>query len=59
MTSDLLRRLQEHNSNRGGHYTQSFGPVKFLWKEEHALELRQDNGRTLILVDSIVAVNVL
>ena len=34
-TGDIERRLKEHHSNRGGHHTQSFGPVTFLWKESH------------------------
>ena len=33
ITNDLERRLKEHNSKKGGHYTSSFGPVKLLRKE--------------------------
>ena len=35
MTSNITRRLEEHNSHRGGHYTRCFGQVKLLWSEEH------------------------
>lgn len=35
ITNDLKRRVSEHNSCRGGHYTSGFGPVSLLWKESH------------------------
>jgi putative endonuclease len=35
ITTDIPRRIKEHNSGRGGSYTRSFGPVKLLWNETH------------------------
>ena len=35
MTNDVERRLREHNSANGGHFTKYSGPHKLLWKEEH------------------------
>ncbi len=36
MTKDIERRLEEHNSGRGGHFTSYAIPLKLLWKEEHS-----------------------
>lgn len=35
ITSDINRRLNEHNSGNGGSFTRAFGPVRLLWKESH------------------------
>jgi putative endonuclease len=35
ITSNIERRLKEHNSKRGARYTRIFGPVKLLWTENH------------------------
>jgi len=32
-TTDILRRLNEHNSGRGGNYTQARHPVRLLYTE--------------------------
>ncbi len=45
VTRDINRRLQEHNSKHGGHYTSSFGPVTLLWKEDqvdHSSSLKRE-----------------
>jgi len=34
-TTDLERRLAEHNGGRGGGYTRSHRPVKLVYWEEH------------------------
>ena len=36
ITTDLKRRIQQHNSQKGARYTRAFGPVKLLWKEKKA-----------------------
>jgi predicted GIY-YIG superfamily endonuclease len=36
ITNDLKRRLKEHQSGRGGHYTYIFGTSKILWREKHS-----------------------
>lgn len=33
ITTDLERRMREHNSGKGASYTRSFGPVKPVWSE--------------------------
>jgi len=33
ITDNVGRRLKQHNSRQGGHYTRAFGPVKLLWWE--------------------------
>lgn len=38
ITSDIKRRLREHNSGHGGFYTSALAPVRFLWQEEHPTE---------------------
>ena len=35
ITNNIDKRISDHNSGRGGHYTRSFGPVKLIWKETH------------------------
>jgi len=35
ITNDLDRRLKEHISGRGGHFTKSFIAEKILFSEEH------------------------
>jgi putative endonuclease len=35
ITTDVERRVSEHNSGQGASYTRSFGPVKLLWTEIH------------------------
>jgi putative endonuclease len=35
MTNDIERRLKEHASGKGGHFTKSFGVSRFLYKEEY------------------------
>ena len=35
ITTDLKRRLREHNLGRGARYTAGRGPVKLIWKEKH------------------------
>jgi predicted GIY-YIG superfamily endonuclease len=34
-TDDLDRRVQEHNSGRGGQYTHQNGPWKLVYNEPH------------------------
>ena len=34
ITDNIERRLKEHNTNEGGRYTRSFGPVRLLWTED-------------------------
>ena len=34
-TDNLTRRLEEHNTGRGGKYTRQNGPWKLLYKESH------------------------
>ena len=34
ITSNLERRLREHLKGRGGHYTRTFGAVRFVYTEE-------------------------
>ncbi len=34
-TNNIERRIKEHNSKKGGHYTSTFGPVELIWKENH------------------------
>ena len=36
VTTDLARRLEEHNDGRGARYTASRRPVRLVWKEEHS-----------------------
>ena len=36
VTTDLVRRLEEHNDGRGSRYTASRRPVRLVWKEGHA-----------------------
>lgn len=38
-TSDLNRRLEEHNSGRGGRYTKLHKPVEFFYTEEFSDKL--------------------
>lgn len=33
ITTDLARRLRQHNSGKGAAYTRSFGPVTVMWSE--------------------------
>ncbi len=35
VTTDLARRLEEHNSGQGSRYTGSRRPVRLVWQEEH------------------------
>ncbi len=35
ITTNIDRRVREHNSGRGGSYTRAFSPVKLLWSEYH------------------------
>jgi putative endonuclease len=35
ITTDLVRRLDEHNDGRASRYTASRRPVRLVWKEEH------------------------
>jgi putative endonuclease len=32
-TTDVARRIDEHNTAKGGRYTRSFAPVKLVWTE--------------------------
>jgi putative endonuclease len=34
ITDNLQRRLREHKSGKGGHFTKSFGAEKFLYSEQ-------------------------
>jgi len=33
ITTDLTRRLQDHNKKKGGKYTRSYTPVNLVYKE--------------------------
>lgn len=35
ITNNIERRIKEHNSKRGGHYTRTFGPVELVWEENY------------------------
>jgi len=35
ITTDLKRRLKEHQEGIGGHYTKARGAIRILYKEEH------------------------
>jgi len=35
-TTDVARRIDEHNTAKGGRYTRSFAPVKLVWTEGYA-----------------------
>ena len=35
VTTDLARRLEEHNGGKGSRYTASRRPVRLVWTEEH------------------------
>lgn len=35
ITTDVNRRLEEHKSGKGAHYTSSRGAVKIVYTEEH------------------------
>jgi putative endonuclease len=35
-TTDLIRRLKEHNSDKGGSYTRIRKPVELAYKESHS-----------------------
>jgi putative endonuclease len=35
VTTDLKRRLEEHNEGRGSRYTAARRPVRLAWKEKH------------------------
>ncbi|MBN2593021.1 MAG: GIY-YIG nuclease family protein [Sedimentisphaerales bacterium] len=35
-TDNLVRRLDEHNTKRGGKYSQQNGPWKLLYSEQHS-----------------------
>jgi putative endonuclease len=35
-TDNLARRLEEHNTGRGGTYTRQNGPWKLLYSEQHS-----------------------
>ena len=36
VTTDIARRVDEHNGGKGARYTASRRPVRLVWKEEHA-----------------------
>jgi len=36
VTTDIARRIEEHNSGKGARYTASRRPVRIVWQEEHA-----------------------
>jgi len=36
ITTNLTRRIKEHNSGSGSHYTKVFRPVKLIWNETHS-----------------------
>ncbi|MFA5388759.1 MAG: GIY-YIG nuclease family protein [Candidatus Omnitrophota bacterium] len=36
VTTDVSRRVKEHNSGKGGSYTRSHLPVKLLYQENHS-----------------------
>lgn len=35
ITTDIPRRIQEHNLKSGGHYTRSRTPVELVYQESH------------------------
>jgi len=35
ITNNIERRIKEHKSKKGGHYTSTFDPVELVWKENH------------------------
>ena len=35
VTTDLSRRIKEHNNKKGGRYTRTRLPVKLVYKEKH------------------------
>ncbi len=35
ITTDMSRRIKEHNSGKGGHYTMARRPVKLVYQEKH------------------------
>ncbi len=35
VTTDITRRVEEHNDGKGARYTASRRPVRMVWKEEH------------------------
>ncbi len=35
-TTDIPRRLTEHNAGKGGNYTRSRSPVELVYKETHS-----------------------
>ena len=35
ITTDITRRLKEHNAGRGGRYTRIRTPVKLMYQENH------------------------
>ncbi len=35
VTTDVARRVEEHNGGEGARYTASRRPVRLVWKEEH------------------------
>ena len=35
-TTDIARRVKEHNGKRGAKYTRIHGPVRLVYTEEHA-----------------------
>jgi putative endonuclease len=35
VTTDLVRRIEEHNGGRGSRYTGPRRPVRLVWTEEH------------------------
>lgn len=45
-TNDLERRLQEHFSGRGGHYTKTNRPVKLLYTERYPTSEQARNRET-------------
>ena len=34
VTTDVARRIKEHNSGRGARYTRAFGPVVLVWSRK-------------------------
>jgi putative endonuclease len=47
-TTDLDRRVADHNAGRGGRYTRSRRPVKLVYWEHHA-DRRSAQRRELVL----------
>ncbi len=39
VTDNIQRRLFEHKSGKGGHYTKSFGVESILYSEQHSNQL--------------------